>query len=65
MSASDPAGDMAAMGAELQDGVLGADAAVPGTGRGDVRQSDVQREGGPDAVDGEPMGDDAELGDRS
>jgi hypothetical protein len=66
MSATDPAGQMAAMGSELQNGVFGTDPADPGTGQGDnTPESEIQREGEPDVVDGEPMGDDAELGDRS
>lgn len=65
-SASDPAGRMAAMGAELQNGVFGDDPADPGTGQGDnTPDSDIQREDEADIVAGTPMGDDAELGDRS
>jgi hypothetical protein len=64
--ATDPAGQMAAMGSELQNGVFGVDPADPGTGQGDATpDAEILREGEPDVENGVPSGDDAELGDRS
>jgi hypothetical protein len=66
MSATDPAGRLAAMGSELQNGALGADPADPGTGSGEgTPDAGILREGEPDAEDGVPSGSDAELGDRT
>jgi hypothetical protein len=63
MSATDPAGRMAALGSELQNGVLGAD---PATGQGEgTPDAGVLGVGEPDVEDGVPSGADAELGDRS
>jgi hypothetical protein len=64
--ANDPAGQMAAMGSELPNGVFGDDPADPGTGQGDnTPESDILREDEPDVENGVPSGDDTQLGDRS
>jgi hypothetical protein len=64
--ATDPAGQMAAMGSELQNGVFGTDPADPGTGQGDATpESGLLREDEPDVESGVPSGDDSQLGDRS
>jgi hypothetical protein len=61
--AGDPAGQMAAMGSELPNGVFGADPADPGTGQGDgTPDAELHREGEPDVEAGVPSGDDTELG---
>jgi len=58
-SGHDPAARMAAMGAELPNGMLGDDPPAPSTGqRGTTPEPGVLRENEPDVENGAPGGDD-------